>query len=137
MQNRAEHVAPLYAGTKAMSSIVIVEDDHLMRALLSEWLLEEGYSTTSTMLHHVPATGKVDLVIVDIHWPRRAAERVVAAIRATYPGTPLIAISGHFRSGAAGDCPAAHALGVHNALPKPFSRNDLLAAVRSVIGPPS
>jgi DNA-binding response OmpR family regulator len=120
-----------------MSRIVIIEDDDLMRALLEEWLTDAGYSASSRSLHDAPTEGKVDLVIVDIHRPRHAGDKVVCAARAAYPDAPLIAMSAQFRLGLGGASAAARALGVRQVIPKPFSRDDFLAAVDSVIGIPA
>ena len=57
------------------------------------------------------------------------------AVKAAHPDTPLIAISGQFRSGLVGSCTAAAALGVRQVIAKPLTRCDLLAAVHGVIGP--
>lgn len=119
-----------------MSRIIIIEDDDLMRGLLEEWLTEAGYSVGSGTLRDAPAEGKVDLVIVDIFRPRHAGDKVVCAVRAAYPDTPIVAMSGQFRLGLGGACAAARSLGVRQVIPKPFSRNDLLAMVDSVIGVP-
>jgi DNA-binding response OmpR family regulator len=119
-----------------MLRIIIIEDDDLMRGLLEEWLTEAGYSVGSGTLRDKPAEGRVDLVIVDIFRPRQAGDSVVCAVRAAYPDTPVIAMSGQFRLGLEGASAAAQALGVRQVIPKPFSRRDFLAAVDSVIGVP-
>ena len=118
-----------------MPRIVIIEEDDLMRALLEEWLAGAGYLASSRTLHEAPVEGKVDLVIVDIYRPRHAGSKVVRAVKTAYPGTPVIAISGQFRSGLAGPCAPAQTLGVRHVIPKPFSRGDLLASVSSVVPP--
>ncbi len=117
-----------------MSRIIIIEDDGLMRGLLEEWLTEAGYAVSSATLRDQPAKGRVDLVIVDIFRPRHAGDKVIRAVRAAYPGAPVIAMSGQFRLGLGGACAAAQALGVRRVIPKPFSRGEFLAAVDSVIG---
>ena len=70
--------------------------------------------------------------VIKLLFRARAWQNIV---RAAYPETPLIAVSGHFRSGLFGSCTAAAALGVRQVIAKPFSRRDLLAAVHGVIGP--
>jgi hypothetical protein len=47
----------------------------------------------------------------------------------------VIAISAQFRSGLATSWWAARALGARKLIAKPFTREDLLGAVREVIGP--
>jgi CheY-like chemotaxis protein len=118
-----------------MSSIVVIEDDKLMRELLMEWLSAEGYSVRTAAPGDAPAPDKADLVIVDVYMPRHEGAKTLRAVKAAYPETPLIAISGQFRPGLVGSCTAADALGVRQVVAKPFIRRDLLAAVECVIGP--
>ena len=115
-----------------MSSIVVIEEDKLMRGLVMEWLNAEGYSVRAGGPGDAPPN-KADLVIVDVYMPRHEGAKTLRAVKATYPETPLIAISGQFRSGLAGPCTTAKALGVQQVIAKPFTRYDLLAAVQDVI----
>jgi DNA-binding response OmpR family regulator len=120
-----------------MSGIVILEEDDLMRGLLEEWLTEAGYAIRKGGPADARAASGADLVIIDLHSPREAGPETVRAAREAYPGAPVIAISGRFRPGLAGCCPAAEALGAQALIAKPFSRDDLLAAVHAVIGVPA
>jgi CheY-like chemotaxis protein len=118
-----------------VSSIVIIEEDPLMRDLLVEWLGAEGYSVRAAAAGEVRvAPSRPDLLVVDVYMPRREGAKSLRDVRAAHPDTPLIAISGQFRPGLAGACSAADELGVEQVIAKPFSRRDLLAAVRSAIG---
>ena len=120
-----------------MPGIVIIEDDSLMRGLLREWLTAAGYTVREDALRHrLSGSNSADLVIVDLYMPRQAGAAIVRAVHRAHPGTPVIAISGQFRPGLAGSCSAARALGVRQVIAKPFSRDELLAAVRAVIGAP-
>jgi DNA-binding response OmpR family regulator len=120
-----------------MPGIVIIEDDSLMRGLLREWLTAAGYTVREDALRHrLPGSNSADLVIVDLYMPRQAGAAIVRAVQRAHPGAPVIAISGQFRPGLAGSCSAARELGARQVIPKPFSREDLLAAVRAVIGAP-
>jgi CheY-like chemotaxis protein len=120
-----------------MSRIVIIEEDTLMRGLLVEWLSAEGYCVRAAGAGDAQSPDQADLVIVDVYMPRSGGAERLRAVKAAHPGTPLIAISGQFRSGLVGSCTAAEALGVRQVIAKPFSRGDLLAAVHDVIGPAS
>ena len=106
-----------------------------MRELLVEWLSAEGYSVNAAAPGDSGIPDKADLVIVNVYMPRREGANRLCAVKAAYPKTPLIAISGHFRPGLGGSSTAAEALGVRQVVAKPFTRRDLLAAVDSVIGP--
>jgi two-component system, OmpR family, KDP operon response regulator KdpE len=114
--------------------ILIIEEDKLMRELLVEWLSAEGYSARVAAAGDAQVPDKADLVIVNVYMPRHEGANRLRAVKATYPETPLIAISGQFRPGLGGSCAAAW-LGVRRVIAKPFTRRDLLAAVYSVIGP--
>ena len=117
-------------------SIVIYEQDDLMRALLVEWLKNAGYRVCGVVPHCAP-TDNVDLVIVSIYMPKHAGGRLIDEIRAAYPGTPVVAISGQFRSGLSSAGATAQTLGVAQVIAKPLTREALLATVRAMIGPPN
>jgi DNA-binding response OmpR family regulator len=118
-----------------MSNVVIIEDDALMRALLTEWLTVAGYRVEAVAAINGAALPTADLVIVDVYMPRKLGAERLRSIRKSYPGVPIIAISGQFRAGVDCSGPAARTLGVDRVIPKPFGREALLDAVRSMIGP--
>jgi len=107
-----------------------------MRALLEEWLSEEGYSVRAAAPRELQQ-GTAKLVIVSVYMPKRTGAQVVREMQAAYPGVPLIAISGQFRSGLPAVSAAARTLGVQQVIAKPLTRSDLLDAVRTVIGAPN
>jgi DNA-binding response OmpR family regulator len=118
-----------------MSGIVIIEEDVLMRSLLREWLTAGGYRVNGG--GDLPAGGELPgLVIADVYMPRHQGVDRLRAARAVYPGVPIIAISAQFRAGVRCAGSAAQTLGVEGVIAKPFGREVLLHAVRSVIGPP-
>ena len=119
-----------------MQDIVIYEDDDLMRALLEEWLRKEGYRVHAPALRDA-RRDDADLVIASVYMPKRAGAEAVREIRAAHPHAAVIAISGQFRAGLSADGAAARALGVQQVLAKPLRREELLEAVRAMIGTPS
>jgi len=118
-----------------MSSIVIIDEDDLMRGLLNEWLTAAGYAVRERGLREVPAGESAELVIVDLYMPRQAGGDAVRAVQQAHPGIPVIAISAQFRAGLGDSGWAARALGVRRLIAKPFTREDLLSAVRELLGP--
>ncbi len=106
-----------------------------MRGLLTEWLTGAGYAVRERSLRAAPAGEGADLVILDLYMPRQAGADVVLAAQQTYPGAPVIAMSAQFRPGLDCSARAAGALGVSKLVCKPFTREDLLGAVRALIGP--
>jgi len=119
-----------------MSRIVVMEEDTLMRELLVEWLSAEGHAVRRNNATTPAPPGQADLVLVDVYMPRHGGHERLRQVARQYPGVPVIAISGQFQSGVAGAGAVAHELGVRQVIAKPFSRAELLAAVRSVAGPP-
>jgi DNA-binding response OmpR family regulator len=119
-----------------MTKIVIYEENDLMRALLEEWLSEAGYIVHAAASHEPRSGGRADLIVLSVSMPKQAGAQLVRKIQAIHPGTPVIAISGQFFAGLTANGAIAQSLGVQQAIAKPLSRPDLLAAVRALIGPP-
>ena len=118
-----------------MAAIAIFEDDTLMRSLLTEWLAAEGHAVSGCRNDGAPACASPDLLIVGVYMPRHSGIEQLRYARGRHPGVPIIAISGQFRPRM--DCAgsAARALGVDRVIAKPMSRETLVHAVQSVIGP--
>ena len=119
-----------------MTNIVIYEEDDLTRALLREWLSQAGYCVHLGCLCDANRGDPTDLVIVSVYMPKHAGAQWVRDIQAAHPGTPLIAISGQFRSGLSAGGATAQSLGVQQVIAKPLNCRDLLEAVRGIIGRP-
>ncbi|HEV7612328.1 MAG TPA: response regulator [Steroidobacteraceae bacterium] len=117
-----------------MLNIVLYEEDFLMRNLLREWLGEAGYQVRLPDRQNAQSGGNADLVIASVYMPKQAGAQYVRAIRSRHPGTPIIAISGQFRSGLSQGGATAQALGVQQVIAKPLVRSDLLDSVRAMIG---
>jgi DNA-binding response OmpR family regulator len=121
-----------------MGKVVLYEDDDLMRGLLKEWLQGAGYQVrVSATNEDAPPTGGADLVIVSIRTPRSGGFESLRAIKRRYPRTPLIALSGQFRSGLSAAGATAQQLGVTQVIAKPLTRDELLRSVRAIMGAPA
>jgi len=114
--------------------IVIVEPDDLIRELVERWLGEAGYGVILSAKDRIPAMVKPQLVIADISNPGSAGA-TIGALRAAY-AAPILALSARFRRGLGGSSEAARRLQVGKVLPKPFTREELLAAVRETVAGP-
>jgi CheY-like chemotaxis protein len=120
--------------------ILVIEDDPILRDLIAEWLLIVGYrvglaAEGDTGLREARAH-RPALVVTDINMPGIGGAAVIAGIAQTCPGTPVIAISGHFNSGHGLTPEAALALGASRTLTKPFRRKDMVSTVIELVGPP-
>ncbi len=108
--------------------IAIVETDDLIRELLERWLGEAGYAVGAGQSGGSARGEAPCLVIANISSPRGAGA-LIRSLQAAYP-VPILVISARFRRGLGMSANAARQLGVRKVLPKPFTRAELLAAVR-------
>jgi DNA-binding response OmpR family regulator len=106
---------------------VVLEGDPLIRPLLERWLEEAGYTVGASV--QVGAAKPV-LIIADLPDPQ-AADSLVHSLREY--AAPILLLSARFRHGLAGSEETARRLGVKRVLPKPFTRKELLAAVRESV----
>jgi DNA-binding response OmpR family regulator len=107
----------------AWQDIVIYEEDYLTRTLLKEWLEQAGYGVRVGNRCDPGADGRCALVIVSVYLPKQAGAECTRDIQSAHAGTPMIAISGHFRPG----------LPVQQVVAKPLAREDLLDSVRGIL----
>jgi DNA-binding response OmpR family regulator len=114
--------------------IVIHEEDDLIRELLERWLGEAGYTVIATgqEVARAGAQGEAPrLVIANVASPR-GAQPLIHSLQAVY-AAPILVLSGRFRRGLGTSDEAARRLGVRKVLPKPFTRDELLSAVREAL----
>ena len=119
--------------------ILVIDDDPLMRDLITDWLEGAGYhvlkandcSAACTALERHPA-----LVVSDMWMPGPCGAAAIAFLKEKCPEMRLIAVSGHFGSGQGTTPQDAVSAGAARALAKPVKRAELLSAVAELIGPP-
>jgi two-component system NtrC family response regulator len=110
----------------------------LIRELIAEWLCAVGYGTVvacdaqCAMLCFEAAP--VDLVVTDLRMPHWSGEELIAAVGRKHPEVRIIAMSALLERTSAGR--PLMVVGADQTLSKPFTREELLGSVRSVIGPP-
>jgi two-component system response regulator (stage 0 sporulation protein F) len=116
----------------AMATILIIDDDDLIRVLLRSALEEAGYEVTEAangrqgleLYRHRPT----DLVITDIVMPEINGLDMLLALTREFLHAKVIAISGAGEEKNVLD--VAKLLGARQTFQKPFSVPDLLGAVR-------
>ena len=117
----------------------MIDDDPLMRDLITDWLEGAGYrvlkatdcGAACTALERAPA-----LVVSDMWMPGPCGAEAIRWMRQKHPGLQLIAVSGHFGSGQGCTPEDAVSAGAARALAKPVKRAELLSAVAELIGSP-
>jgi CheY-like chemotaxis protein len=119
--------------------ILVIDDDRIMRDLMTDWLEAAGYTVHKATdcnaaclaLDRAPA-----LVVTDMWMPGPCGAAAIAFLKSRSSKTKLIAVSGHFGSGQGTSEQDALGAGAARALAKPVKRAELLAAVAELIGPP-
>ena len=114
--------------------ILVVETDDLIRALLERWLKDAGYTVVLRSSGATASDEPPCLVIANVSSPR-AGGALIRSLQATCPA-PILAVSARLRRGLGASAEAARQLGVRKVLPKPFTREELLAAVRESLESP-
>ena len=111
--------------------IILVESDDLIRNLVEGWLGEAGYRVVTASQQSSVSTDKPRLVIANVSNPR-AANALIRSLQETY-GAPILVVSARFQRGLGASKAAARRLGCCKVLPKPFTRDELLFAVREAL----
>jgi len=126
-----------YLGATVMIALISVTAlatfDDAWRVLLEQWLQDLGYEVVTETGEGSAPTTAVDLVIVDLPFPRQGGVDLVKRITSRHPATPIVALSSNFFSRIECCGPVARDLGVDCVLPKPATREALAAAVRRVL----
>ena len=125
-----------------MPSILIIDDDKLVREATQILLRARGYSVAVAQDGQsgidAAQTGQFDLAIVDLFMPGMDGLQVIKAIRKSMPDMALIAASGFMFGGACPQMPEFEAMAVEAGaaltLYKPLRARDVLQAVVTAIG---
>jgi CheY-like chemotaxis protein len=126
--------------SKRPGDILVIDDDAILRDLVTDWLEAAGYKVRRAhnccvaieeLARQAPA-----LIVSDMFMPGPCGAEVIAQLKREHPGIALIAVSGHFNSGQGLSAEGAIAAGADRALAKPVKRADLLRAVAELVGAP-
>ena len=111
--------------------ILVAEDDEALGAFMAMVLREAGYRLLSARngceVVRVVESRRVDLLITDLMMPEQEGIETILYIRKNYPAIKMIATSG----GDPSNLRAARVLGAWATIQKPFSADELVAAVTS------
>jgi CheY-like chemotaxis protein len=125
-----------------MARILVIDDEELVRRTVARMLATGGHQVREAhdgtsglgLWHHE----SVDLVITDIAMPDMTGFELISALRAEGASVPIVAISGSVVVSDLEVIERAKALGGVQLLTKPFSREQLTAAVASaLVSPPA
>jgi len=115
--------------------VLVLESDRLLRELIVEWLglsgnLPRAAPDLAAAAQLLPS---LDLVLVDLPAPHRAALGLIQRLIQLLPDTPIIAMSADIPSRGPEALDAlARQLGAEAILVKPFTQHALLSAIQSI-----
>ena len=120
-----------------MTHVLLIEDDASVREALAQTLQRLGYDVAAA------ANGKEglaqalvrlpDLVITDLIMPETEGLETIMELKRRTPGIKIIAISGGGRLSNDDYLKVARKFGANLTLAKPFSREELKAAIDAVL----
>jgi CheY-like chemotaxis protein len=89
--------APQHGRAPGSGHVLIVDDELVIRSLLSEMLSEDGFTVATAEdgkrgLEYINE-GAVDLVISDVHMPVMNGPELIAELRRIDPGLPVIVLN--------------------------------------------
>ena len=118
------------AKTERKPSVLVVDDEEVVRAGISRVLEKRGRpiytAADGSEALEIMAENHIDIVLLDIKMPGLDGIEVLRHIRATYPGTVVIMITGHPTIQSAIECTK---LGALDYLVKPFRVDELESLV--------
>lgn len=114
-------------------SIRIANSDSATLGLLREWLSGAGYRVFAERLEQTSSNEEAVLTIIDVPFCRHGATELLRRVSEQHPGEPILAMSATFFSSIRSDGACARRLGVAGVVPKPISRDKLLAAVDRLV----
>jgi DNA-binding response OmpR family regulator len=105
--------------------------------MLAQTLVRAGYEIVAAgdgreglRMHRA---SPADLILTDLIMPEKEGLETIVEIRRDFPQSRVIAMSGGGRHHPEDFLPVARKLGAARTLAKPFTRDDLLTAVREVL----
>ena len=120
-----------------MATILIIDDDELVRAALVLLLGREGHEVLEacdgSQALRVLDVSIPDLVITDIIMPEMEGLQVIRELRKIVPGLTIIAISGAGAIGSQDILKLASEVGADETFVKPIDRQDFLESVTRLL----
>ncbi|MBI3850786.1 MAG: response regulator [Verrucomicrobia bacterium] len=121
-----------------MPRILVVDDDDTFRDTLEVVLKRAGHEVLTARdgkeAVNVYRQQPADLVLTDLIMPNQEGVETIVELRRDYPGIKIIAMSGGGRVDAKEHLAIAEQCGARRTLTKPFTLDQILTAIREVLG---
>ena len=116
-----------------MAKILLVEDDDLVRDMLTQLLERSGHEVASAAdgeeATEYLRTGHPDIMVTDIIMPKKSGITLISEVKNRHPNLEIIAISGGGRLDPIGYLDLSESLGASVSFEKPVDNNALLMAI--------
>jgi DNA-binding response OmpR family regulator len=123
-----------------MQSILVIDDDKLMRLALARILISAGFNVIQAADGdeglQLYRSQEFDLVITDLIMPDKEGIQIIRELRKENSKIRIIAMSAGGRGGATDYLKWARLMGAKQCLSKPIKREELLNAVTAVLAMP-
>ncbi len=124
--------------THEKGKILVVDDEEQMRSIIRQMLESAGYDVMEApdgkvalwLFKERPA----DLIITDIIVPEKEGLETIMELKRELPDVKIIAISGGGQGDAGQYLDMAKKMGANSTLAKPFEKEELLKAVKDLLG---
>lgn len=120
-----------------MNRVLVIDDDEQVREMLRRMLEYDGFEVVEAedgdQGLRLAEQAPVDLVITDILMPNKEGLETIMGLRRHQRDLPIIAISGGGFSGSLDYLTTADKLGATMTVAKPFTRQQMIAAVRKAL----
>jgi DNA-binding NtrC family response regulator len=117
------------------NEILVLDDDLVMREMIALWLAGAGFDVyhprgvLQGLRIKYPQT--LRCIVADLNARDIETSDLLQQLRERYPSAFIVAISGYFQLGAGTGAELARQLGVARVLAKPFTCDQLIAAVNA------
>jgi len=123
--------------TATAPSLLLVDDDEVLRERLARALRERGYDVTTAADYdgamRAASQDSPELAVVDLRMPGRSGLELVRDLRTLDPATRIVVLTGY---GSIATAVEAIRLGASHYLAKPADADDVLAAFARGAAPP-
>jgi len=120
-----------------MPTILIVDDDELIRTMMHKSLIRTGYKVLEAengkKAMELVADKKIDLIIADLVMPEKGGLELIMELNKNYPDIKKIAISGKIPVENESIHGLTEEFGVEAVFSKPLELFDLLAVIKSLV----
>lgn len=118
-------------------TVLVIDDDESVRALIRRVLEGANYPVVEVQdarrWREACGPAGPSLAVVDLFMPDRDGFETIAELQRELPSVPIVAVSGSVPIATASALAAASHMGADRVLPKPFTPQQLLDVVRSLL----